>query len=69
MVSETKNNIAFLSMDLQFDETCPVFKDSEVAQRFLSFINEEQDVPVTERDVWTWLRTPPLETIVRNNLL
>ena len=50
----------------QFDSTSPVFKDPEVAQRFLSFINDGQGSPIAEEDIWKWVRVPPLETIVRN---
>ena len=50
----------------QFDSSCPVFRDPQVAQRFLSFVNEGQEAPTAEEDVWKWMRLPPLETVVRN---
>ena len=53
----------------QFDSSCPVFKDPEVAQRFVSFINDGSGAPVAEEDIWKWMRVPPLETIVRNEIL
>ena len=57
----------FYKMDPdQFDSSRPVFKDPEVAKRFLSFINDGQGSPIAEEDIWKWVRVPPLETIVRN---
>ena len=40
----------------QFNPSCPVFNDSEVSQRFLSCLNEDQEVQVKESDVWKWVR-------------
>ena len=53
----------------QFNSSSPVFKDSQVGQRFLSFVKEDQDVEVEEEEVWDWMRTPPLQTIARNKIL
>ena len=50
----------------QFDSSSPVFTDPQVAQRFVSFVNEGQGAPIAEEDIWKWMRVPPLETIVRN---
>ena len=42
-----------------------VFTDPEVAHHFVHCINKDQDKHLASEDIWRWLRTPPLETIVK----
>ena len=51
-----------------FDTDSPVFTDPEVAEHFLSCINNQIKTEANEllpSDVWKWLRTPPVQTVIR----
>ena len=52
-----------------FSPIDPVFIEPDVASQFISFIinNNPTDTmdDVSETEIWKWLRTPPLETVVR----
>ena len=51
-----------------FSPIDPVFIEPDVASQFISFINNnstDTKDDVSETEIWKWLRTPPLETVVR----
>ena len=50
-----------------FSTIDPVFIEPDVASQFISFINNNptEVKDVSETEIWKWLRTPPLETVVR----
>ena len=51
-----------------FSPIDPVFIEPEVRSQFISFVNSDNRTDtndVSETEIWKWLRTPPLETIVR----
>ena len=51
-----------------FSPMDPVFIEPEVRSHFISFVNSDNLTGtnnVSETEIWKWLRTPPLETVVR----
>ena len=51
-----------------FSPIDPVFIEPDVRTQFISFINNnptDMKDDVSETEIWKWLRTPPLETVVR----
>ena len=51
-----------------FNPNDPVFIEPDVRSQFISFINNnptDTRDDVSETEIWKWLRTPPLETVVR----
>ena len=48
------------------DTSDPVFIDPEVRSHVVTCVNiNNPEDPVPETEIWKWLRTPPLETVVR----
>ena len=68
-------NYKISALDCRFSEKMdnfspiePVFIEPEVRSQFISFVNSDNRTDtndVSETEIWKWLRTPPLETIVR----
>ena len=55
-------------MTTNFIDDTPVFTDPEVADHFLSCLNNQtssNEEKLDPADVWKWLRTPPVQTVLR----